>query len=506
MPGDRYALLIAADSFTDPTLRSLGAPARDIDDLASVLCDPAVGQFKVTMIVNQPSHNIAEAVETFFSDRRRDDMLLLYFSTHGIKSDDGRLYFAFPNTKCERLNATALSSAFVNEMMSGSRSKRHILLLDCCYSGAFLKNWTAKGDTRVGVRDSFEGSGKVILTASDSMQYALEGQTLSGTRPSSLFTRAIVEGLRTGGADRDRNGLISVDELYQFAVDRVKEQAPKQRPLKFVLDVDGEIIVGYSSTSVQATTPNPGAHLHGWSHEGAEPDNYRRSGGRLPSTERISGIKHNPHAPATTFTPAQSHPSFLQPSSKLQYPKRPSKKRLLLSLTAAGISLLTAYAAVKDAIIRRDTIDSSYPPPPPPDTVSKDARAKSDAYWQEGMDALKRGDLAKAKQLCWAAYNADPTSAKAANSLGDIELKEWQMSRHPKGSGPPDRVPQWYKYAEAQDPSYVPILVNLTGYYLDYSKNNPTACEYMQKTFSIAPDDPNTKRLCDRVTKICPCK
>lgn len=80
---------------------------------------------------------ISEEIEDFFADRRHDDLLLLYFSCHGIKDDAGRLYFAGSNTKAQRLAATGISSVFVNEQIARSRSRRKVLLLDCCFSGAF---------------------------------------------------------------------------------------------------------------------------------------------------------------------------------------------------------------------------------------------------------------------------------------------------------------------------------------------------------------------------------
>jgi len=42
-----------------------------------------------------------------------------------------------------------------------------------------------------------------------------------------------VHGLRTGEADRDLDGLISLDELYDYVYDRVRERTPNQTPGKW---------------------------------------------------------------------------------------------------------------------------------------------------------------------------------------------------------------------------------------------------------------------------------
>jgi uncharacterized caspase-like protein len=80
---------------------------------------------------------VNEAVEEFFVDSSRDDLLLLYFSCHAVKDEGGELYFATANTKLRRLGSTAVAAHFVNRRMSRSRSRRVVLLLDCCYAGAF---------------------------------------------------------------------------------------------------------------------------------------------------------------------------------------------------------------------------------------------------------------------------------------------------------------------------------------------------------------------------------
>ena len=52
------------------------------------------------------------------------------------------------------------------------------------------------------------------------MEYTFEGPRLTdGHRPSpSPFTGASVEGIRTGEADRDEDGQVSSDELYNYVV------------------------------------------------------------------------------------------------------------------------------------------------------------------------------------------------------------------------------------------------------------------------------------------------
>src|SRR3990172_4872771 len=129
MAEKRYALIIASWDYTaDAGLRKLIAPPRDAAALTRVLQDPTIGGFEVRTLLNEPSPKVAEEIEAFFAERKRDDLALLYFSGHGVKDTDGQLYFAMPNTRRDRLRSTAIKAYDVNEMIRGSRAREKVLL------------------------------------------------------------------------------------------------------------------------------------------------------------------------------------------------------------------------------------------------------------------------------------------------------------------------------------------------------------------------------------------
>ena len=70
----------------------------------------------------------------------------------------------------------------------------------------------------------------------------MKGDRVSGKDQGSVFTRHLVSGLRTGEADLNGDGNITVDELYTFARDHVIEEMPNQHP-KRQEDVEGAIIL-----------------------------------------------------------------------------------------------------------------------------------------------------------------------------------------------------------------------------------------------------------------------
>jgi hypothetical protein len=244
MAGRRSALIVANDEYQDTSLGRLRAPARDAAALARVLGDPAVGGFEVEVVSNQPEWRLRRTIGAFFAERSRDDLLLLHFSCHGVKDDSGQLYFATADTELANLDATAMPADFVNRHMSRSHSRRIVLLLDCCYSGAFARGMMARAGTGVELPERFEGRGRIVLTASSAMEYAFEAAELArDDGQPSVFTRALVRGLESGEADGDGDGRISVDELYDYVYEQVLAETPKQTPGRWNFEVAGDLMI-----------------------------------------------------------------------------------------------------------------------------------------------------------------------------------------------------------------------------------------------------------------------
>ncbi|MFI9567178.1 caspase domain-containing protein [Streptomyces rishiriensis] len=253
MTDARHALIIANDRYTDQGLKQLKAPAQDAAALAGVLHDPQIGDFDVDVVRNAPADAMRRRIQGFFSDRRRDDTLVLHFSCHGLKSESGELYFAASDTEPRLLDATAIPAQFVRGCMSRTRAGRTVLFLDCCYGGAFSRGSpSVRATGEVNVLESFTrdrpgGRGWAVITASNSMEFAFEGDELaenSAPRPS-VFTHAVVEGLATGEADLDADGEVSLDDLYDYVYEHVQEQNPNQTPSKTV-EMQGELQLAHS--------------------------------------------------------------------------------------------------------------------------------------------------------------------------------------------------------------------------------------------------------------------
>jgi molecular chaperone DnaK len=243
----RKALIIANDRYEQENLPDLASPAADAEALSKVLGDPAIGDFSVQVAQNELSHQIAARIEGMLYECQPDDLLLLHFSGHGLKSESGDLFFAAPNTRSNLLGSTAVSAEFVQRCLRNSRARQIVLFLDCCYSGAFSRGITIRA-AEINALDSFpkqrlgRGRGRAVIAASSATAYAFEPDDPGRHQSSqpSLFTAAMVEGLATGEADRDEDGWVSLNELYDYVFEAVRARNPNQAPRRQV-DMQGDL-------------------------------------------------------------------------------------------------------------------------------------------------------------------------------------------------------------------------------------------------------------------------
>jgi outer membrane protein assembly factor BamB len=230
--GHRGALLIGAGAYDHPDLADLLSPAVDCAQLAEVLRDREIGGFEVHDLVDADIATQMRAIEQFFAQAQPQDVRLLYLSCHGIVNPrDGKLHFATGATDPAWPGSSSISASFVHDQMEACWARSIVVVLDCCYSGRFLPG--AKGeDGPAGFERALAGRGRVIITAGTRTQRTYEGEHPDPAAPAlSRFTGPFVEGLRTGAADLDGDGLITVRELYEYVCGRLHAEGVEQNPL-----------------------------------------------------------------------------------------------------------------------------------------------------------------------------------------------------------------------------------------------------------------------------------
>jgi len=232
MAGRYRALLIGNSTYPadEHNLQTLKGPVKDIAALNRALIDPGSGLFAdvdVTLLPEATSSRAIRALGKFFGTADRDDVLLVYFSGHGKLDQSGRLHLCMQDTESTDLLSTAVSSARIKEFAEASRARNVVIVLDCCYAGAF------RG---VDLGDAVAGPGRYVLTSCRGTQLANDATVDNGT---SFFTQHLVDGLVEAAADQDEDGYVTFSDLYAY-VDRRLREAGKQIPQRRV-DADGDV-------------------------------------------------------------------------------------------------------------------------------------------------------------------------------------------------------------------------------------------------------------------------
>ena len=223
----RIALVVGIGRYQ--AFSQLPTALRDAETMGHVLKQVAAFD-EVRVLIDPDAGQLAEASEYLFADKETDDLLLFYFSGHGVKDERGQLHLAVPRTRKhasgELVRATAVSCRHVHDIMSASRSRRQVVILDCCFSGAFADGLQPKDGGHVDLRSQLGGEGRAVLTSSASTQFSFDASE-SGL---STYTQYIVNGIATGEADLNHDGQITIDELHEYAKARVQISRPAMSP------------------------------------------------------------------------------------------------------------------------------------------------------------------------------------------------------------------------------------------------------------------------------------
>jgi uncharacterized caspase-like protein len=209
------ALLIGNSTFDlDASLNPLNAPTKDVARLHRALVDGETGLFddeNVRLVTERRHDEIMDELDEFFRSGQRDDLMLFYYSGHGLLDEHNHLYLCGRDTRSDRLARSGISDDDINRFIRNANSSRTVIVLDCCSSGMF------KGGS---IAEQIGGPGKYVVTSTRGKALANDALTPTGT---SLFTEHLVEGMLGGAPDSNGDGLIDLHEIYDYVKRRLAE-------------------------------------------------------------------------------------------------------------------------------------------------------------------------------------------------------------------------------------------------------------------------------------------
>ncbi|MEM9120183.1 MAG: caspase family protein [Cyanobacteria bacterium P01_F01_bin.56] len=231
--GRKVALLVGVGNYGNG-LKSLQCPAHGVNELTAILKQPEIGAFDdVVDLIDPDVGTMRSSIGEVFSRLTKHDLVLFYFTGHGIKDMTGEFYLTTSQTQLfdnGRPNpGTAVEASFVKTVLGNCYAQRKVIILDCCFGAAFADGFLAMDDGSVDVQADLGGEGWVVLTAATARNYALEqeGEALS------VYTRYLVEGLKTGAAAQAGQEYVSVRQLHSYVRGKVETAAPTMEPAIF---------------------------------------------------------------------------------------------------------------------------------------------------------------------------------------------------------------------------------------------------------------------------------
>ncbi|MDA0867806.1 MAG: SUMF1/EgtB/PvdO family nonheme iron enzyme [Cyanobacteria bacterium] len=231
--GKKVALLVGVGCYGEG-LKPLQCPANGVRELAAILRTPDVGGFDEVVALEDPDVGTFRArMGEVFSSLRKDDLALFYFTGHGIKDMTGEFYLTSSQSRLlsngDINRGTAVEGTFIKGELQRCSAQQKVVILDCCLGAAFAKGFLTMDDGQVDLQANLGGEGWVVLTAATARNYALEQEG----EPLSVYTRYLVEGLKTGAAAPDGQTHITVGQLHAYVQGKVKIAAPTMEPAIF---------------------------------------------------------------------------------------------------------------------------------------------------------------------------------------------------------------------------------------------------------------------------------
>jgi predicted MPP superfamily phosphohydrolase len=221
--GHRWALLVGVNRYTDTAISDLKVCASDVqaayDTLSASGCEP--DRMRLLLAPGDPGYSptraeILSALTSVAQAAGEGDMLLFYFSGHGI-ARDGKAYILPADARYTSITDTAIDINRVKQIIQESAARAKVIVLDACHSGAQIGKAPPEM-TEDFVRHVFaEAEGMAILASCKQKQVSWEWPE----KGQSVFTYYLLEGLR-GAADLDRKGFVTVGDINQYITDKIK--------------------------------------------------------------------------------------------------------------------------------------------------------------------------------------------------------------------------------------------------------------------------------------------
>ncbi len=155
--------------------------------------------------------NVLSAMREVFLRADENDVVLFYFSGHGLEGSFLPVDYDGYNNR--------IRYDEIKSVLQESKAKHKMVFADACYSGGLLAAKSPNGEPLRRFSDAFETTkgGLALMMSSKQEEVSLE----DGGLRSGVFSHYMIKGLK-GEADRDQNEIVTITELFDYVSVKVR--------------------------------------------------------------------------------------------------------------------------------------------------------------------------------------------------------------------------------------------------------------------------------------------
>ncbi|SDH00930.1 caspase family protein [Winogradskyella thalassocola] len=246
-----YLVSIGVSNYadTDFNLKYAAKDALDISAYTEALTDKYSSINTIKLLNEEVTIGNVMAIKKTLNKTEVSDVVVVFFAGHGLLDDNFDYYLATHNIDFNNPSENGLSYENLEGLLDGIPARKKLLLIDACHSGEIDKDDTEFTSTdspenvkvtnrgsvgakskssKVGLKNSFElmqmlfadlrrGTGAMVISSASGVEFAYEGEQWE----NGVFTYALLEGLKSGNCDVNKDNEISVSELRNYVIERV---------------------------------------------------------------------------------------------------------------------------------------------------------------------------------------------------------------------------------------------------------------------------------------------
>ncbi len=293
--GEPWALLVGCEQYH--RANKLRHTVSDADQLAGTL--HAWGGYGKDHILEMSDRadnerlkplktNLQAELPRFLRKPGPGDVLIVYFSGHGFRDAEGKMFLAPLDVDPEKPAETGIPVEWFRRQIAACPAAFKLLIIDACHAGSEKGDDKAAGVPSKDLGELYKDLDKVVTLASST---ADQKSQIWEDKQQSLFSYWLNQGLR-GHANYDGDGAVDIDELYKYVSRTVSQTA--ERRLLAAANVRADRALRSARRAgagpLAAAAAQERAGRHGGAN-GRRPGRSQSHGGRLGADHRI-GMGH----------------------------------------------------------------------------------------------------------------------------------------------------------------------------------------------------------------------